>query len=209
MCFEHPTTTIISINFHRTKGIWFGSDIFSEQSQLEFAINRANTANEAKSNTEAHQFNELYGNPISIKSIYGRCAFFHPVHCSLHVKTSQSNSSTRSLAAGLAEHGSVSVCVCVCEMWVAIGMRISLCFSSINKTAAINLNIGRRFHAKLCLVLASLQPLCVCVYECAHAHALPPMKWNSKFEFIGLKWNNSNEAINVFDKYHQRIHCQW
>lgn len=51
--------------------------------------------------------------------------------------------------------------VYVGEMWVAIEMRIFLCFSSINKTAAINLNIGRRFHAKLCLVLASLQPLCV------------------------------------------------
>lgn len=68
--------------------------------------------------------------------------------------------------------------VCVCD---AISMRIFLCFSSINKTATINLNIGRRFHAKLCLALASA------LVRNDRSERMPPKKWNSKFEFIGHK----------------------
>lgn len=60
-------------------------------------------------------------------------------------------------------------CVCVC---VAIWMRIFQCFSSINKTAAINLNLGRRFHAKQSLAFAA-----ALVRASEQAHATDEVKF--------------------------------
>lgn len=99
----------------------------------------------------------------------------------------------------------VCECDCVCCHFQ--------CFSSINKTVAINLNIGRRFHAKRCLAFASVILRANASYRRREIRNLNLL---DSSETIAMEpWMRSTNTINVFIvsvrnvKYGHRIPAHW
>lgn len=85
---NHPIVSNFNLNVFRASNNNNNNSKFSTEQKVFglgviFSVGNPNSNSlpnrtsewKANSSTE-HQFNELYRNPISIKSIYGRCAFF-------------------------------------------------------------------------------------------------------------------------------------